>query len=96
MLGAPSLRNLLITLILLLALAGGPVVHAQQQQSPKTPEAKEAQAADAEREDILLRKTILMGFPIAAVAALIIAILATRKQHRRRLEQAKESDQSTD
>lgn len=87
-----SPRSLLITLVLLLALAGGPWPHAQQQQNPKTPEAKEAQAANAEHEDVLLRKTILLGFPIAAVAALIIALLVTRKQRRRRLEQAEQRE----
>jgi len=68
-------------MLVLAALAGSPMTQgANQVEGAQQDSAQEASVSESEREDVLLRKTILMGFPAAAVAGLIIALLVTRKK----------------
>lgn len=84
-----SLRPL-IPLVLVLAVLAGSAVAQSSGESARAEQgaAQEASMSETEREDVLLRKMILMGFPAAAVGGLIIALIVTRKKRPQRPDDA--------
>jgi hypothetical protein len=76
-----SLRSLIPLAFVLAMLAGSPLAQdANQRENSPDDSAREASMSESEREDVLLRKAILLGFPAAAVGGLIIALIVTRKK----------------
>ncbi len=80
-----SVRSLILVTLMLGLLAGSPLAQATDgDENAPDKTAQEASTSESEREDVLLRKMILMGFPAAAVGGLIIALIVTRKKRPRR------------
>ena len=87
----PSFRSLIPVLLVLASLAGSPMAAgADQTEGAQQDAAQDEAMSEAEREHVLLRKAILLGFPAAAVGGLIIALIVTRKKRAERRRQAQQ------
>jgi ABC-type cobalt transport system substrate-binding protein len=87
-----SLRPLIILMLVLTILAGSAVAQSTGEDARAEQDtAQQASMSETQRQDVLLRKMILMGFPAAAVGGLIIALVVTRKKGRERRQQAQQN-----